>query len=260
MEFIDTHAHITMSGYDKKIKLDLDQVVKKAIKANVLKIINVCIDKASLEKGEILQKKYPENIYLAASTTPHDVEKEGHDFFPVVEKLAIEKKLVAIGEVGLDYFYEISKKEIQKKFFIKYLQLAEKTNLPVIIHCRDAFDDLFEMLDKNPQNKKVLLHCFTGSVEEAKEAVKRGYNISFSGIITFKKSTALQNVVKEIPLEKILIETDSPYLSPEGFRKFVNEPSYVLEVAKKIASIKNISLEEVAKITTFNAKNFFNIV
>lgn len=254
MHFIDSHAHIT----DDNVYENIDEIIERAKRLNVTKIINICSNKESLDKGILLKEKY-ESIYLTAATSPHDVEKEGEDFFPLVEDACINKKIIAIGETGLDYFYEYSKKEIQKKFFIKYLLLAKKFNLPVIIHVRDAFLDLFSIADEFYQNKKALLHCFTGNESEAKEALSRGWYISFSGIVTFKKSENLRKVVKEIPMDKILIETDSPYLSPESKRGKRNEPSNVIEIAEFIAKIKNLSLKEVAKITYANTINFFSI-
>ncbi|OGN59708.1 MAG: hydrolase TatD [Chlamydiae bacterium RIFCSPHIGHO2_12_FULL_27_8] len=250
MNFYDTHAHLTFK------EIDLD-VIKRAKESNVNKIINICTDKSSLMKGIELASKY-DFIFNAAATYPHDVDNEGKEFFEIVKKYAIEKKLIGIGESGLDYYYEHAEKEEQKKYLKKYFELSLSLNLPIILHCRNAFKDLFEISDTFYKSKKALLHCFTGTIEEAKEVLKRDWIIAFSGIITFKNSDDLREVVKYVPLEKMVIETDAPYLAPQKYRGKKNEPSYIIETAKMISEIKNISLEEVAFKTTANAENFFN--
>jgi len=256
MDFFDSHAHLT----DQDAYENLDEIIERAKMANITKIINICSDKISIEKGLLLTKKY-NFIYTAAATSPHMVEKEGDFFFPVVENLAKNKKIVAIGETGLDYFYEYSNKEIQKKFLIKYFQLAKKYNLPVIIHARDAFLDLFSIADEfYYQNEKAVLHCFTGNEKEAKEILKRGWYISFSGIVTFKNNYTLRKVLKYIPMDKILIETDSPLLSPQSKRGKKNEPANLVEIAQYIANEKNIILEELAKITYENTSRCFSLL
>ncbi len=252
MEFIDTHAHLTSPDLFPEI----GDILSRAKSANVAKIVNICTDVDTLQKGLVLKEKYPW-IYNTAATTPHDVEKEGEEVFPIVKKHV--RDLVAIGETGLDYYYMHSKKEIQKDFFMKYLHLAIEIDLPIIIHCRDAFDDLFAILDAEYKGKPTLLHCFTGTMEEAKEAINRGYYVSFSGIVTFKNSEPLREVAKIVPLDRLLIETDSPYLAPQSKRGKVNEPSYLPEVAEMIASVKNVSLEEIAKQTKENAERFFRL-
>ena len=168
----------------------------------------------------------------------------------------LNKKLIAIGETGLDYFYGFEKKEFQKLFFKNYLKLAKETNLPLVIHARDAFEDIFKVADEI-EHKRAVLHCFTGTKKEAKKVLDRGWLISFSGIITFKTSSDLRDVLKDIPIESILIETDAPLLSPQSKRGKKNEPSNIVETAEVIADIKNISLEEIAKITSDNANKFF---
>lgn len=165
---------------------------------------------------------------------------------------------MALGETGLDYYYEHSPKELQKKFLIQYFHLAIQTGLPVIFHCRDAFSDLFMLGDAEYKGKPALVHCFTGTVEEAKAALDRGWSISFSGIITFKKSEALREVVKYVPLSKMLIETDAPYLAPQSKRGSLNESSFLSETAQMIAELKQVSLETVAKATSENACAFFS--
>jgi len=253
MKLIDSHAHLTSPD----MLVDSDDVIARAKNAGVDKIINICTDRPSMEKGLELAQKYQE-IYNVGSTTPHDVDKLGEQDFPLFEKLAKENKLVAIGETGLDYYYEHSNREKQKEFLIRYLHLAKELNLPVVIHCRDAFSDLFAIADKE-YSGKLVLHCFTGTLEEAKEVLNRGWMLSLSGIVTFKKCEELREVSKIVPLEKLLIETDSPYLAPGKFRGKRNEPSYITETAKLIAQVKDIDENDLAEKTYQNAVNFFEI-
>ena len=210
-----------------------------------------------MKKGIDLKKRCP-SIYNTAATTPHDVEIEGESFFPIVEQAAQKGQLSAIGETGLDYFYEHSKKDTQKKYLERYFDLATRTKLPVIFHCRDAFEDLFSMADQFYSLGPAVLHCFTGTLQEAKKVLDRGWYISFSGIITFKKSQALRDVVSYVPLERMLIETDSPYLAPQSKRGKLNEPSFIHETAEMIAQIKNCSVEQVGSTSSLNAKSFFS--
>ncbi len=251
IELIDSHAHISSKDFS-----DIPSLLERAKKNNISSIINVCTDLLSLEESFLLEKNYP-FIFSAAATTPHDVEKEGEIFFPIVERYAREKKLVAIGETGLDYYYTHSKKEIQKKYFLRYASLAKELGLPLIIHCRDAFSDLFD-LSSSLLPFRAVLHCFTGSREEAKKALDYGWLISFSGIVTYKNSH-LPKLIKDIPLEKMLIETDSPYLAPQKHRGHKNEPSFLIETAKAIALLKEISLEKLSEITARNAKELFQL-
>ncbi len=250
---VDSHAHLTSDElYD-----NVDNIIMRAKEAKVLQIVNICTNVLTFERGLALKKKYPDQIFNTVSTTPHDVEKEGEANFAYFEKAILSKQVVAVGEVGLDYFYEHSKKDVQKEFLHSYFNLGLKANLPVVIHCRgdDAFLDLF----KFQQNVRAVLHCFTGNFTQAKACLERGWYISVSGIVTFKKSIDLQNVVKEIPLSNMLIETDSPYLAPQSKRGQVNEPANVGEIAEMIAFLKKISLSEVLYQTTKNARDFFEI-
>ena len=250
--FLDSHAHLTCDPVFE----DLDGILARAQKEDVDTIINICTDKTTLERGLALSERCMW-VHNSGATTPHDVENEGDLYFPLFEKAAREGKLVAIGETGLDYYYEHSPKKLQQEFLARYFSLALECNLPVVIHCRDAFADLFACAEKDFPKGKAVLHCFTGTLEEAKKGVDKGWLISFSGIITFKKSDALRHIVKEIPLNHILIETDTPYLAPQSKRGKSNEPSFIRETAQTIANVKGISIEEVAEMTRKNAKEFF---
>lgn len=252
---IDTHAHLT---YDA-LYANIEDVLKRAQDAGIRKIMNICTDVQTLERGIELAIKHPW-IYNIAATTPHDVETQGEDF-DFFEKCAKEKKLIAIGETGLDYFYERSPREKQKEFLLKYMQLALSTHLPLVIHCRDAFEDLFSLADAHykihSEMQKLLLHCFTGTLSDVKKALDRGFLISFSGIVTFKKSTGLQEVARFVPIDRMVIETDAPYLAPQSKRGQVNEPSYIKETALFLSELKGLSLEEFGSATTKNALDFF---
>lgn len=252
MGLIDSHAHLSSEEIWPKI----ETIVSAAKEAGVERIVNICTDLLTLERGLELEEKYPW-IGNAAATTPHDVEKEGELFFSHVEEAAAKGKLIAIGETGLDYHYEHSPRSVQQAFLKRYFALAVRHNLPVLIHCRDAFEDLFSIADECYVDHPLLLHCFTGSVKEAEEALKRGWKISFSGIITFKKSEALREAVQFVPLTEMMIETDTPYLAPQSKRGKPNEPSFILETASCIASIKQVSLEEVCTATKKTALQFF---
>lgn len=254
MKFIDSHAHLTSDAVFDQI----DDVLDRAQEANLSAIVNICTDQVSLERGLELAKKHPW-IFNTAATTPHDVEKEGEELFPLMEKHARAGNLVAVGETGLDYYYEHSDREVQKHFFRKYLELAKECNLPVVIHCREAFADFFQIIDEVYEGYPGVLHCFTGTIEEAREVITRGWYLSLSGIVTFKRSEELREVAKIVPLNQLLIETDSPYLAPQTYRGKQNEPSYLVETAKLIAEVRGEDLEVLANATFENARNFFKL-
>lgn len=249
---IDSHAHLTNTD----VLPEVDAMIERAKRLSVEKIVNICTDEESLKEGLLLAKRQ-KGIYNTAATTPHDVEKEGASFFPIVE--AAVSELVAIGETGLDYFYEHSPKKLQQHYLSRYFELARKVNLPIIYHCRDAFEDLFAMADEQYRDRPAVLHCFTGSIDEARGCLDRGWFISFSGIITFKKSDALREVVKFVPLDRIFVETDTPYLAPQTKRGQTNEPAFVVETAEKIAELKDVELDVVERTTTLNITQFFGL-
>lgn len=248
-DWIDSHIHFT----DFWSLEEIDSLILRAEENHVNTFLNVCGDEKSLQKGFELQKKHP-GVFLAAATTPHDVEKGEDLSFSFFQKCAREKKLIAIGETGLEYFHQGLDKKKQRELFEKYLKLAEECHLPVLIHCREAFEDLFSILKSET---KVLLHCFSGGMKEAQIALDRGWSLSFSGVITYPKNEALREVVKNVPLERLFIETDAPFLAPVPHRGKGNEPAYLVETAKQVAQIKGISLDECAKILQENFFRFF---
>jgi TatD DNase family protein len=250
MQYFDSHAHLS----DLE---NIDAIMQRAIDAKVTKILNICIDPMTLSRGIELKKRFPDILFNAGSTTPHDVEKEGEYAFKIFEKAAYENVLSAIGETGLDYHYQFSDRALQRQFLIKYLHLAVKTQLPLIFHCRNAFEDLFQITDAElPKGFKAILHCFTGTMQEAHKVIERGWYLSLSGIVTFKKSYDLKEIAKIVPLNQLLIETDAPYLAPQSKRGQPNEPSFIHETAKCIADLKEVSLHEVVDATYKNACNF----
>lgn len=253
-QFIDSHAHLTS---DDATYADVHGIIQRSQEAGIQQIVNICTDIGSLKRGLDLASTYS-FIHNTASTTPHDVEKEGEEVFPFIAETARSGHLKAIGETGLDYHYSHSKPEIQQDFLRRYLRLALECKLPVVIHCRDAFADFFKILDEEYQGPGVL-HCFTGTLQEAEEVIKRGWYLSLSGIVTFKKSEQLKEVAKMVPLDQLLIETDTPYLAPQSKRGKPNEPAYLPEIAACIASLRGISLEEVAQATSQNARALFSI-
>lgn len=253
--YIDSHAHITEEG----IYTDYGEILQRAQASAVHAIVNICTDEISLKRGVEICKQYCW-VFNTAATTPHDVEKEGASFFPLVAQAAASGQLIAIGETGLDYHYNYSPKVLQMQYLEKYMALAVENKLPLIFHCREAFQDLVAMADRHCPGHPAVLHCFTGTLEEAQLCLDRGWFISISGIVTFKKSTTLRKIVEELPIDRLLIETDAPYLAPESKRGRRNEPGYIGEVAACIAACKNISLDLVATQTAQNAQQVFGIL
>jgi TatD DNase family protein len=251
---IDSHAHLTADGVYENIT----PILKRAQQAGVTHIFNICTDLITLERGIKLRKEFPW-IYNVGATTPHDVENEGEPFFSRFEGAAKNGDLVAIGETGLDYFYENSNRSLQRTFLEQYLHLASEANLPVVIHCRDAFDDLFAVADSHFKKESLVLHCFTGTQDEAKRVLDRGWTISFSGIVTFKKSESLQEVAKMTPLERMIVETDTPYLAPQSKRGKQNEPAFVIETAQCLSRLKEIPFEKFAQAVCENTLQFFRV-
>ncbi len=252
--YIDSHAHLTSD----EVYSDIDGVLARAKQAEVKKVVNICTDPKTLERGIELSQRYPWVVNVG-STTPHDVEREGEEVFEIFARAARGGQLVAVGETGLDYYYTHSARDIQKDFLRRYIGLAKECRLPIVIHCREAFADLFEIIDSDYASSRGLLHCFTGTVEEARAVVSRGWMLSLSGIVTFKKSEVLREVARIIPLEQLLIETDSPYLAPQGHRGKQNEPSFLPATARVVAAERGISLEMLAAACTANAERFFGI-
>ncbi len=254
MEFFDSHSHYN----DEKFDNDRDEIIKKVYDENITKTVCIGYNIESSKKAVEISSQY-DFLYATAGISPNDIEGLTIDSINQIREIAENQKVVAIGEIGLDYYWNKDNKEIQKEFFVKQIELADELDLPIVIHCRDAVMDTLDILKnvKNPKNRGIF-HCCMLNKELIKEAVKVGFYISFSGNVTFKTAKP-EMAVTEVPLDKILIETDSPYLSPEPYRGTRNDPRNVKLVAKKIAEIKNMSVDEIAKITYNNAKKIYRI-
>ena len=253
--FFDSHAHLG----DKKFTEDQAAVIQRAKDAGVTLILNPGADLESSEKAVRLAAAY-EGIYAAVGIHPHDVKGMTEADLHRIEALSREQKVMAIGEIGLDFHYDFSPRDTQRHWFREQLNLARRLELPVIIHDREAHAEVFAMIEEaDVAETGCVMHCFSGSVEMAREYVKKGIYISLAGPVTFHNARKTREVASEIPLEWLLIETDCPYLAPVPHRGRRNEPAYVVKVAAEIASAKKLSLEEVAEQTTANAKRLFGI-
>lgn len=251
----DSHAHIDSSKFDD----DREMVINRAASNGVELIMNPGADLESSINAVKLSEEY-DFIYAAVGVHPHDADTMDENMLEVIKSLALKDKVKAIGEIGLDYFYDNSPRDIQKHWFKRQLELAKELKLPVIIHDRDANQDVFDILrEVNSFETGVLLHCYSGSAELARQYVKLGAYISIAGPVTYKNARKTVEVVESIPLDRILIETDSPYLTPMPHRGKRNEPMYVRFVCEKIAQIKNLPYEEVEKATNENARRYFDI-
>ena len=248
----DTHAHYDDKAFDS----DREELLKKLFSESVAYIVNQGTD-LKLSKYSISLAERYENMYCAVGIHPENITENSLAELEEIERLAGHPKAVAIGEIGLDYYWDIPK-EPQKVIFEKQLILANKLNMPVNIHDREAHGDVLEYLRK--YKPKGILHSFSGSVEMARKIVKLGMYIGIGGVVTFKNARKSVEVVKDIPLERIVLETDCPYLSPVPFRGKRNNSGMIIYTAEKIAEIKNISVEEVLKETCENAKKVYNII
>ena len=253
MEFFDSHSHYNDEKYDEDRNSLINKIYKEGITRTVCIGYNLEKSKFALDIANEFQF-----IYASCGISPNDIEDFTEENLEKIEKMAKSDKVVAIGEIGLDYYWNKENKEAQKELFIKQIEIANKLEKPVIIHTRDAVMDTLEILKSNPVKQKGIFHCCPLNLELIKEGVKLGFYISFSGNITFKNAKS-ERAVLEVPNEKILIETDCPYLTPEPFRGKRNDSTKVKLVADKIAEIKNMQIEEIASITYQNAINVFKI-
>ncbi|WP_077620143.1 TatD family hydrolase [Bacillus sinesaloumensis] len=252
---IDTHAHLNAIQYQD----DLEEVIGRAQSEGVTTIVVVGFDRETITRAIELAERY-EFIYATVGWHPVDAIDMTDEDLKWIEELCAHPKVVALGEMGLDYYWDKSPKDIQKKVFRKQIALAKKVKLPIIIHNREATADIVEILqEENASEVGGIMHCFTGSVEVARQCMDMNFYISFGGPVTFKNAKKPKEVAAEIPLDRLLIETDCPYLTPHPFRGKRNEPSYVKYVAEQIAELKGVSFEEIAQKTSDNARRFFGI-
>ena len=251
---IDTHCHLEMEAFEK----DRDEVINRAQELDVKYIINAGSDREGNIKGLDLSSKY-NNIYSAVGIHPHDAKHLDEKLFKEVKQWVNQPKVVAVGEIGLDYHYLLSTKGVQIEAFRRQIALANNIGLPIIVHSREAKKDTLRILQEEVTDIPGVLHCFSGDLDMAKKAMELGFYISFAGPVTFKKAAELREVVKFVPDEFLLIETDAPYLSPVPMRGKRNEPSYLKHTAWAIADLRGISVTDLARITTLNAMKLFKI-
>ena len=249
--YIDNHCHIFSEYYD-----DIEKTINESFEKNVnILILSGCSKKDIIEGLDLIRKH--KNVFMTIGFHPDEVDNVNEDDINWLEKLIKDNnKIIGIGEIGLDYYWVKDNKEKQIELFEKQLKLAEKLNVPVVIHTRDATDDTLKILKK--YKLKGIIHCFTGSIETAKEYIKLGFNIGIGGVITFK-NTNLKDTIKEIPIDKITLETDSPYLTPTPHRGEQNSPKYIPIIAEEIAKQKELSTKDVEKITTSNSISLFDL-
>ena len=251
---IDTHAHLDFPDY----KDDIDEVIERAGEVGVEYMINVGTTVASSNKSIELAKQY-EQIYASIGIHPNEASKVSGEEWSRLEALAGGDKVVAIGETGLDYYRDRSKREDQKRLFHQHIELAQRHNLPVIIHNREASSDCLDIVHEYSGKIKGVVHCFAGTVEDAEEFLKLGFHVSFAGPITFPKADNLREALKAVPVERLLLETDCPFLAPQPKRGKRNEPSYLQYTIPVLAELYKLSVEDIKRITTLSAKNLFGI-
>ena len=249
----DTHAHLNDERFDE----DRDALIASFKENGISNVCEIGYDILSSVKAKELSEKY-DFIYSAVGVHPHDSKDMKDSDFDTLKELLSCDKVVALGEIGLDYYYDNSDRDIQKKRFSEQLDLSEELKCPVVIHTRDAMEDTINIL-KSHGGGDGIIHCYSGSKESARILLNMGYYISFAGPVTFKNANAILEVIRYVPKDRMLIETDSPYLAPVPHRGERNSPIYVAEVAKKIAEIKGMEYEQVAYITTQNAKTVYRI-
>lgn len=252
--FTDSHTHIQLSQYN----CDRDAVLKRAYEAEVNTLLIIGFDLETSLGAVELADKHP-NLYATVGMHPHDAKSLTLDTLFTFLELLDHPKVIALGEIGLDYHRNLSPPDVQKDAFQKQLDIAEELDLPIIIHNRDAYFDIIPILEARRGNIRGVLHCFTGDVELMHRCIEIGFHIGIGGIVTYPNANDVQTVAKEVPLEKLLIETDCPWLTPQFRRGKRNEPAYVRAVAEKIAELRNTSIKKIGEITTQNFNSLFNV-
>jgi TatD DNase family protein len=252
--FIDSHAHIELKEYDR----DRDDVLARAKAAGVGIIVTIGVDLADCRRAVSLAARY-DAVYAAIGVHPHDVKSIDDQTYSSLRELAKKDKVVAYGEIGLDFYRNLSPKEAQIRRFGEQLDLAIELDLPIIIHDRDAHAETFNILCAWQGKRKGVIHCFSGDYGMARKFLDLGFYISIPGTVTFEKSAKIQDVVRRMPLTSLLIETDAPFLTPHPHRGKRNEPAFVVHTAKKVAELKGLSIEEVGNVTSQNTRTLFGI-
>jgi TatD DNase family protein len=251
---IDTHAHLEMEAFDG----DREAVLERAVKAGLVAIITIGTTLRDCEKAVTLAR-FHETVYAAVGIHPHEVKEIDVATCDALRVLARRAKVVAIGEIGLDFFYTFSPREVQIRWFAEQLDLAGELDLPVIIHDREAHAETLEIIRLRKDRLRGVFHCFSGDWAMARECLDMGFYLSVGGPVTYRKSDRLREVVREMPLERLLIETDAPYLAPQPHRGKRNEPAYVAETAGCLAEIRDLPVRELGRLTTANACRLFGM-
>ncbi len=256
MELIDTHCHLTF----EQLAGDVEGLVARSRAAGVTSWITVGTDTQQNRQSIELADGF-ENMYAALGIHPHNAKEADDETIAKLRNLAQNQKVIAIGETGLDFHYNYSLPKDQKNVFAEQLKIAQELNLPVIIHSRESFDETIEILEQfGTGAEKVVFHCFSGSSEQAKIVLNHGFYISFTGVVTFKNAEPIRQAARIVPVDRLMLETDCPYMSPEPMRKQkINEPALMIHTAKFIAELKDIPLADFAQKTTATTKNFFNL-
>ena len=255
MKIIDTHTHL----YLEQFKEDIDCVISKAKENGVEKFIFPAIDSSHFDSMHILKKKHPNDIFLMTGLHPTDVKENYKEELDFVMKTIKTHNYVAVGEIGIDLYWDKSFLKQQQEAFRFQIRLAIKNDLPIVIHCREAFDEIFEILnEENCDTLRGVFHCFTGDLNQAKKAISLGFLLGIGGVVTFKNG-GIDKFLNQIDLKHIVLETDSPYLAPVPFRGKRNESSYIIYVLEKLSELYKIQKEEIALVTTNNAKKMFSL-
>ena len=255
MTITDTHTHLYSESFDD----DRKEMIERAIAANITRFFIPAIDSTYIKDMYALEKAFPEHIFLMAGLHTTHVKENYKEELAIVEKQLEERKFYAVGETGVDLYWDKSTLKIQQEAFRYQIQLAKKHKLPIVIHCRDAFDEVFEVLEQEKgEGLFGIFHCFTGTLEQAKKALSYNMKLGIGGVLTFKNGK-IDRFLSEIPLSEIVLETDAPYLAPVPYRGKRNESLYIVEVLKKAAEVYNTSPEEIAEVTTRNSREIFGI-
>jgi TatD DNase family protein len=256
MELIDTHCHLTF----EQLSDDVDAVIARSIAAGVTGWLTVGTDPQQNRKAVELTEKF-KNMYAAVGIHPHDARDVTAETLTELKELTRSEKVVALGETGLDFHYNHSSPSDQKRAFAAQLKIAKELNLPVIIHCREAFDETMEILDQYGRGTRgVVFHCFSGSAVQAKIVLDYGFYISFTGVVTFKNADLIRKAAEIAPIDRLMLETDCPYMSPEPMRKQkINEPALMIHTVKYLAELKQMDLTDFANTVTATSKSFFNL-
>ena len=256
MELIDTHCHLTFD----ELAGNVEAVIARSKAAGVTGWITVGTDAQQNRKAIELADKF-ENMYATVGIHPHDAKDATAETMAELKELAQNEKVVAIGETGLDFHYNYSPHQDQKRVFAQQLKIAAEFNLPVIVHCREAFDETMEILEQSSSGvKKVVFHCFSGSAQQAKVVLDKGFHISFTGVVTFKNAEKTRDAAKIVPVGRLMLETDCPYMSPEPMRKQkINEPALMIHTAKFLAELKQMPLDDFAEAVTATSEAFFGL-